>query len=466
MIHTHTLHRVLLAGTWWLLCCCACDDGPIRDPLDYEYNQLPLWESEPLYINPKEGVYTGKGHLMEITPIHNHITMVGVSDANNDKYFIGLDLRTGKKVWTSSYKNKRSEYIMPDRGFQHENFFYFYGDETPGGKQETPWLKYNITTGELVYRKTYPELFIGGFSVKHLNNTVVSLETKWKDPDTGLLENRFWIHPLDAPDSRIPLVPPRSNNYTYNGTGAGIIFFELASDASGDVFLIYRIDESLLDEETGIIQKHIHSLNCYNLTQQQWVYQHKPCQASGGPIPIKDDLIYFDGGYKLSEYPDRTGLPGLWAYEWKTGELVWYTPVTAFDPNPDLTFTPTGMGLHQGTLVFSSVSYAYGVDARTGAVKWKKKGIGNTNSPFLFHQGVAYVASANGFLHGWEVETGKELLRARCPRDGDHFESDIDGLRGPIPGFLSNIGMHVDSDGKAVFIVRNFLHAYAFDAVK
>jgi len=449
---------------FWSLTSC---NGIINSKLPKEENldKEPLWESEMLSIYKPGSLNTGPPSLY-IIPIYNGIIMTGYSPDDSEKFFIGLDIKTGKRVWTGDYKTWDLSNVPKGFQFQDGEYLYFYNREilVAGGVVEYPFFKFNLSTGKLIYRKIFPENIEGNPNVlKQQNGIMVSLEPYWKDPESGLLENRFWINNVDNIDGRLTLFVPRTNNNMVavadqGKIGARIQDFVLVQD-NGDIFLVYVLNESNTWDlnKTEKKEDYVYNINCYNITKQEWVYKNKPCDAGEVTI-IKDGDIIYCGS---SGYPDELRPIGLYAYYWKTGELKWESKPSEFDPNPGLPFSPHSIAYNNGTIVFSSVSFMYGVDAQTGKVKWKRSGIGNTGSDFVFHHGVTYATSADGFLHGWEVETGKPLLQAKCPSKGKIYNGDS------VPGFRSDIGLYVDKEtDKGILVVRNFMFEYAFEAVR
>ena len=459
--------NLLFAFSLLLLSFSSCDKHAEPDPWGTAHlNREPLWESEILLIT-EPGTINRAGHSTDLNPIYNNTLMTGYADTTG-KFFIGLDIHTGKRVWSSDYKTDMSFSAKVGLSFQDGAHFYFYGREITQRKadgspisSEVAFYGFDITTGELLLKHVFPEFFWANPTiVRHLDGVIVSLDANWIDPDTGFEENQFFIHSTQNVTDRKLLKVKRSNNHQGNEVdGAGIGDFVLTKDDAGDIYLVYILSEA---ETWKSGKKHTPdnydaNLNCYNITQEKWVYQNKPCNAYYPSIVAHKDVIYCGN----NGYPNEPKPLGLYAYNWKTGEAVWEQKPSAFDPNPNLIFDAHSLAYHNQTVIFGSVSFMYGVDANTGAVKWKKEGIiGNSGSPFVFHNGVAYATSGDGLLHGWDLETGELLLNAKCPSEGKTHN----GRR--IPGFFADIGLHVEPNGKGILIARNYLYAYAFETVR
>ena len=433
------------------------DTAPAGSDCDWDpgscYGQGALWRSELLFP-PDPKVSDPDPHELDRAPIHDGVVMTGYSDATG-RYFVGLDVHTGKQLWTGSHK-------LTDRGFlvqayrmaQRGRYAYFYENEewvlNAKGKYENPetFYRYDISGEESVYRKRFPPLADQLLDTRSLGDFLVVCTGSYPQ----LEEVR--VHRLDDIGNPYPPPPPPMIDevkHIENG-----FTFTLAEDG-GDVHLIYVLHEipytlvegeNLSDYERYKLdyENQKSHISCYNLTQKRWVYKLKPTKGYYyATEPYGDLLVLANNSYKTQ--------PGLWAYNWKTGEEVWETLATDLHSVPGFPFSPSNLTHHNGVLVFGSISYAYGLDIRTGKMKWKREGFGTANSPFVFHRGVGYTTTS--ILYGFDLETGKTLLYAECPPN--------DKAR----GFLSNIGIHVDPDtGDAIIVTRNEYYMYGYKAVR
>ena len=233
----------------------------------------------------------------------------------------------------------------------------------------------------------------------------------------------------------------------------------------GEVPYTLLDDENLSDDDRYQLDydKYISHLSCYSLTQKRWMYTHKPCKAGASYTTVYGDMVIFGtNGYSDNLNGDNDN-PGIWAYNWKTGDQVWETLATELHSDPGLYFSPSSMTHHDGVLVFSSIDYAYGLDIKTGKMKWKREGIGNSASPFLFHRGVVYGVGA--YLNGWDLHNGETLMYAKCPDAGAPVPAGSSGKK--LGGFLGNIGMYVDPEtGDAILMSSNAHYMYGYKAVR
>ena len=416
------------------------------------YGQGSLWRSELLFHPDPQSSNTSP-HRLDRLPVYDGVVMTGYSDATG-RYFVGLDVHTGKRLWTGSHKIggyfSVQDYMMAQRG----RYVYFYQNRewvlNAKGRYENPetFYRYDISGEKSVYRKRLPLLSDNLYKIQSLGNYMVAHENGF--PHKAELR----VHRLD--DIGNPYAPPPPPMIDEVNQVEVLFTFTLVEDA-GDVYLIYVLLEepytllegdNLADYERYQLdyKKGKSHISCYNLTQKRWVYKLKPTKGHYyATEPYGDLIVLANTNYKAE--------PGLWAYNWKTGEEVWGTLATDLHSVPGFPFSPSNLTHHNGVLVFSSISYAYGLDIRTGKMKWKREGFGTENSPFVFHRGVGYTATS--ILYGFDLETGKTLLYAECPpNDKDQ-------------GFLSKIGIHVDPEtGDAIIVTRNEYYMYGYKAVR
>lgn len=438
----------------------SCNDGDNTEPLVNRnpLNKAPLWESERL---AQPDIRLKATHHFEVLPTYNNTMMTSIVDKNNKIRYVGLDVETGEQKWISDYFSIYRYSLFESTQIQIENIVYIIGVErnfeegnpTPISS-DVPILGFDITTGELVYKKSFAPLFRPR-EIKQKGEFVVVLDSLNKNED-GSETPHFHYTKLPLSNNHwTDLEPPLLNNLTFNNTyQCGIVGWELA-ESDGDTFLIYMVNEP---SEEGALHAGIAStlfhFSCYNLSKQEWVYQKKPSKGGFTSIPIVDDLIHFFATDNGSNMP----WAGLWTYQWKTGEFVWHMDRKDFDDELKLSF---GQVKRSGNMMISfALGYMYGIDARNGRVVWKKRGNGNDNSTIFFHNGVAYTVSRGGYLHGVDVQTGERLLKAECPSDGKLVDNY------PLESFQASIGKHFRDDGSLVLLTQNFMYAYAFDAVR
>ena len=448
-----------------------CDWDPVSC-----YNKSPLWRSELLlHFDPKEPYVST--HRLTLNPTYDGVVMAGYSDATGRSY-VGLDVRTGKRVWTGKYKTGRGNLNTSGQMVQDGRYLYFYDIEyfylDPPPKEEGAFrfrteealFKWDISGGGLVSRKLFPRLAgqivdhtsLGGFMVVSGN------------PYPGRVELR--VHRLDDIENPYEIPPPPLVDAAKNLESG--VSYTLAEEG-GEVYVVYAIWETpytLLDGENLSVtdrykfdyDKQVAHLSCYNLTQKRWLYLHKPCKGRGRSTKMYRDMVIFgNAGYSDNAQDLKIYPPGIWAYNWKTGEEVWETLATDLHSVPGFPFSPSNLTHHNGVLVFGSISYAYGLDIRTGKMKWKREGIGNSASPFLFHRGVVYGVGA--YLNGWDLHNGETLMYAKCPDAGAPVPAGSSGKK--LGGFLGNIGMYVDPEtGDAIIVTRNEYYMYGYKAVR
>ena len=288
----------------------------------------------------------------------------------------------------------------------------------------------------------------------------MSHEPEYLNPETGLEEPRFWISNYPDFNTRDTLNVPFINEFYFdfnNGVPerAYVDEYELVKNEEQDICLVFKVTEPTVNTTEFIRENITYHLNCYNITQSKWIYKNKSCGGGAVGVPIFDNLhIVGTSGDENSDFV------GLWAYDWRSGEEVWYMGHDEFNTDLQLSFGYTGYDPDSGVMVINSVGYIYGIDATKGELLWRSKGIGNLTSPILFHHGVAYAITSDGALYGHDVMTGERLLRASCPSEGREVNGRI------LPGFLTNIAMHITENDKAIIFARNYMYAYAFEGVR
>ena len=172
----------------------------------------PLWRSELLFHFDPKDPYEDP-HSLNFNPTYDGVVMAGYSDATGRSY-IGLDVRTGKRVWTGKYKTVRGNLNVHEQMVQDGRYLYFYNDEyfrlDPPPKEKGAFLfrteealfKWDISGGGLASRKVFPRLAgqivdhigLGGFMVVSANPYPGRAE--FRVHRLGDIENPYEIPPL------------------------------------------------------------------------------------------------------------------------------------------------------------------------------------------------------------------------------------------------------------------------------
>ncbi len=436
----------------------SCEEQEVlNDPFSNPLDQEPLWESERL---SKTESFLILPHSLSDIPTNDGTTMVGMIDEDGKVRYAGLDIETGRKKWVSDYyTEKNSQLVGQNGGATVDGVFYFTGQENEyeeGGdgspvSADYPVIGLNIGNGKLEYRRSFEPYYLknvrqkGGFIVSNSSGGT----------GNGYFQPTFWV-------SKLPnlnwteLKTPYVNDFTYGKNKSFVSDWQLVEE-NDSVFLVYLSDEPLVNglssPGTGKDGEVLFHINCYNLTSDEWVYQHKEIEGGFGMMPIDGKYVYTAVSILFGKKRE-----GLRALKWRTGEQVWHMDGEDFGTSRQITLGV--MAKDGNTIINNSVGFMYGIDAINGTLKWEKPGIGNATSRIVFHNGVAYSTSLGGFLYGIDVETGEQLLKASCPSEGRVEQ----GIR--LDGFTWSIGKYVRDDGSAVLICQNYMYAYAFEAVR
>ncbi len=130
-------------------------------------------------------------------------------------------------------------------------------------------------------------------------------------------------------------------------------------------------------------------------------------------MALAEGVLYFGGGHVPSA---RSQGRFVWALDAATGQVLWKykaKPETYNDDGECIT-APAVSG---GSLVFGSESVLFALDAKTGALRWRKETVrtvdGNQRherlSEPLITGGVIYTQSGHG-LSGWDLRTGNRVF--------------------------------------------------------
>ncbi len=372
-----------------------------------------------------------------------------------------LDIETGERKSTSEYfTQKYRQSAVLETSAQNGNIFYFVANENEyeeggGGSpidSEQPILGFNIETGQLVYDKVFEDGFIPKrIAIKNQHLIVIGQ----KRNNVGVSE--YFLHCSKGPaftdweSFKIPL----TNNMSYGDASSSFQSGFVMIEDKGETFINYIMAEpKFANASMADLQRNsIFHINCYNLDKKEWLYKNVDCLGGGNAIPQTDKYVYY-GATALGD----AFTSGLRAFDWRTGKQTWHMARKDFDATRQVTLGAEAK--YGNTIISNNVGFMYGIDATNGTLKWKKPGIGNATSRILFHNGVAYSTSLGGFLYGIDVETGERLLKASCPSEGRIAQ----GRR--LDGFTWSIGKHIRADGSTVLICRNYMYAYAFEAVR
>lgn len=120
------------------------------------------------------------------------------------------------------------------------------------------------------------------------------------------------------------------------------------------------------------------------------------------------DTVYVAGNYHDPKFTSEEGGPArYYAIDKTTGKVKW--------THVSVEGTPKALYATQDRLTFIAYQdFAYGLDAATGKVLWKR----DTENwvPSLIGEGdVIYLGSANTFVHAWSTKDGQPVWRYNVP---------------------------------------------------
>jgi outer membrane protein assembly factor BamB len=164
--------------------------------------------------------------------------------------------------------------------------------------------------------------------------------------------------------------------------------------------------------------------------RKRWV-AHSPLGGYGAGVAVADGMVYAGG-------TDVDGTAPLYAYDARTGELVWkHGTGGAIGGIP---------AVSDGTVYAGSGDHLlYAMEATTGRLRWTAATGGTIVSSAAVANGVAYIGSADHNLYAFDAATGEELWVA------------------PTGGTITTIHMAAVANG-VVYVGSSDHSEYAFDA--
>lgn len=158
------------------------------------------------------------------------------------------------------------------------------------------------------------------------------------------------------------------------------------------------------------------NLSCFNLTGDSLVWQVKNFNDFAH---VSEPLVVEDRVYVA-------GHRSIYCFSVFDGELLWYYDF----PNSRETFAAAPFLVEGNRLIVKpDNSHIYAFDKRNGQILWMNDEVGESCDDLVYYEGIIYFTCIGSkYLHGVEIENGKELWRQLPPNYNQGYYFGTSGL--------------------------------------
>jgi len=397
---------------------CSPENKKSINPLGFIEKINPLWTTVLLDdFNNGIGIQ-GNTHAMNNG---NVVLFNGVK--NTFQTLNGLDVNTGKIIWTFDKDMVRNGNFVHDHFYSNGNYTIF--------KSLKDYYIFNISNGR--YQKETSQ--ISYVSVYGLQNNFYipmefsdSLNNTYYCVTKGDFLNLDGIQKISCPIYSIKASTPLGRYSFMRNT--------VPFEQSGNRLILMAYSVAKSNGSQGMASY----WSLYNETKENWIFDSVRIEDS---ITGPHDAFYYNSKFYIT---DQTN---LYCYSSLDAELLWQKEFPA-------QIDAMNIIEEHNKIVINCVNYtSYCINADSNTQIWQENTAASTSN-IHYQDGVVYfIGGDTGKLHALDINTGKHYWKVVVPH-----------LDGPGSSFSKHVGgMPAQNGKKGKIFTSSFTRAYCFEAV-